>query len=273
MNRVHTFRSGAACALLAIGAPGCFAVANLDRFEVEPPTCEATATVTRDFRWRLSTFDPHQGRRFEMRVVEVPSVAGLPTAGRVAAGIVYDPIPDGRPTTLEGFLDDALAPGDYETYFWADVPMSTPDVFDFGSDHAWIEEVPEGGCFEFVHMGPFDADIRPLDDPARGNVTVNLGTLGDVGRNAFIYRVRNQPGDEVGFYRLDSIPLLPMNRRPLTIPDIAESDTLHSVHAFVDLDRDGVEDPEEPSFDPEPANADPDVEFTINLGPASMPTP
>jgi hypothetical protein len=98
-------------------------------------------------------------------------------------------------------------------------------------------------------------------------VTVNLGTLGDVGRSAFIYRVRNQSGDEVGFYRLDSIPLLPENRRAMTITDIAQLDTLHSVHAFVDLDRDGVEDPEEPSFDPEPANAEPDVAFTIDLGP------
>lgn len=259
MNRMHGLRSLAACALLATGAPGCFAVANLDRFEVEPPTCEANATTTRDFRWRLSTFDPHQGRRFEMKVVEAMT-------GRVAAGIVYDPIPDGRPTTLDGFLDDALAPGDYETRFWADVP-GTANGFDLGRDHAWIEEVPEGGCFEFTHMGPFDADINPLDDPARGNVTVNLGTLGDVGRSAFIYRVRNQSGDEVGFYRLDSIPLLPENRRAMTITDIAQLDTLHSVHAFVDLDRDGVEDPEEPSFDPEPANAEPDVAFTIDLGP------
>lgn len=273
MNRMHGLRSLAACALLATGAPGCFAVANLDRFEIEPALCESTSTMTRDYRWRLTTFDPHQGRRFEMRVVEVPSVAGLPAAGRVAAGIVYDPIPDGRPTTLEGFLDDALAPGDYETYFWADVPMSTPDVFDFETDHAWIEEVPEGGCFEFVHMGPFDADIRPLDAPERGDVTVNLGDLGDFGRNAFIYRVRNQRGDEVGFYRLDSIPLLPANRRALTIPDIAQLDTLHAVHAFVDMNRDGVENPGEPSFDPEPVNAEPNAVFTINLGPVSMPAP
>ncbi len=122
-------------------------------------------------------------------------------------------------------------------------------------------------------MGPFDADIQPLDDPERGNVIVTFGTLGDVGRNAFIYRVRNQSGDEVGFYRLDSIPVLATNRREMVITDIAQSDTLHSVHAFVDLDRDGVEDPGEPSFDPEPANADPDVEFTINLGPASTPAP
>jgi hypothetical protein len=261
MNRMTEWRSLAASALLATAAPGCFAVANLDRFEVEPALCESTSAMTRDYRWRLTTFDPHQGRRFEMRVVDAMT-------GRVAAGIVYDPIPDGRPTTLEGMLDDTLAPGDYETRFWADVPsstgMGTVDAFDFGTDHAWIEEVPEGGCFEFEHMGPFDADVRPLDDPGLGNVIVTLGTLGDVARSALIYRVRNQNGDEVGFYRLDSIPLLPANRRPMTITDIAPSDTLLSLHAFIDLDRDGVEDPEEPSFDPEPNGADPDAEFVIS---------
>ena len=265
MRGTHGLCALAAGLLASLGAPGCFAVANLDRFEVEPPTCEANATMTRDFRWRLSTFDPHQGRRFEMKVVEAMT-------GRVAAGIVYDPVPDGRPTTLEGFLDDALAPGDYETRFWADLSGTAPG-FDLGRDHAWVEEVPEGGCFEFTHMGPFDADIQPLDDPERGNVIVTFGTLGDVGLNAFIYRVRNQSGDEVGFYRLDSIPVLATNRREMVITDIAQSDTLHSVHAFVDLDRDGVEDSGEPSFDPEPANADPDVEFTINLVPASTPAP
>ncbi len=119
MRGTHGLCALAAGLLASLGAPGCFAVANLDRFEVEPPTCEANATMTRDFRWRLSTFDPHQGRRFEMKVVEAMT-------GRVAAGIVYDPIPDGRPTTLEGFLDDALAPGDYETRFWADMQRHGP---------------------------------------------------------------------------------------------------------------------------------------------------
>ena len=97
MTRMTEWRSLAACALLATGAPGCFAVANLDRFEIEPALCESTSAMTRDYRWRLTTFDPHQGRRFEMKVVDA-------TTGRVAAGIVYDPIPDGRPTTLGGVV-------------------------------------------------------------------------------------------------------------------------------------------------------------------------
>jgi hypothetical protein len=242
----------------ALLAPGCFAVANLDRFDFDPGACAGTASDTRDYSWSVTDLVPHQGQLFEMKVVDTAD-------GRVAAAIVYDPIPSGEPASLQGTLTDALAPGSYEAQFWAD--LSTNRSFDPGGvDHAWAQPVPDGGCFSFAHHGPFDATIAPIDDPSKGDVTLRFTGVGTFAGEAFIFRVRDQNGAEVGFYRLDAIAATPSAAPLMTLFDLAVSDTTYELQGFVDLDRDGRITVGEPVFDPPPMGASPSARFELDLG-------
>lgn len=254
-------RSAFATALVAsLLTPGCFAVANLDRFEVEPPACTGNATEVRDYNWRVTgLFRPHPNQRFEMKVIET-------TTGDVAASIVYDGVPDEMRASVAGTLRNSLLPGTYRTQFWADRSMSR--AFEFGSDdHAWIEAVPDTGCFSFDHAAPFDADVSPTDGP-RGNVTVRLLDLRvDMAGSPLIFRVRVERTTglrEVGYYRVDALPNNAALAPDLTLSDIAEDDSVYVVRGFVDRDLDGAESDGEKTFESSVV-ANPDVFVEIDL--------
>jgi len=252
-----------AAALLGVSLSGCFAVANLDRFEVEPPACTGNATDERDYNWRVTGLSiPHPNQRFEMKVIETMT-------GDVAASIVYDGIPNELRASVAGTLRNSLLPGTYRTQFWADRSMS--GAFELGSeDHAWIEVVPDSGCFSFEHAMPFDADVAPTDDDRKGNVTVRMiGLSGELFGSPLIYRVRVDRTAglrEVGYYRLDAIPMDPMAAPDMTLYDIAESDSVYFVSAIVDRDLDGKASAGDATFESMGIVADPDVFIAIDLG-------
>ncbi len=248
--------AGLVCALLA---PGCFAVANLDRFEIEPPACTGNATITRDYHWNVSEIVPHVGELFEMKVVDTSSQ-------RVVAAIVYDPIPDVTPATLEGTLRDALPPGSYVARFWGD--HSHDRLFEPSpADHAWIQPVPENGCFSFVHAGPFDADISPIDHPMKGNLSVRLTSVGAFAGKPLIFHASDQSEAQVGYYRLGALPTDVSTAPDLTLFDLAVLDTTYTIDAFVDLDGDGLESAGDPVFAPPPQGATLSTVFELDLGP------
>jgi len=249
--------------LVSLLAPGCFAVANLDRFEVEPPACTGNATEERDYNWRVTgLFIPHPNQLFEMKVIET-------TTGDVAASIVYDGVPNDMRASVAGTLRNSLLPGTYRTQFWADRSMSR--AFEFGGDdHAWIEAVPDNGCFSFEHAAPFDADVAPTDDDLKGNVSLRmLGMPGEHAGNPLIFRVRVERAAglrEVGYYRLDVIPTDVMGAPHLTLFDIAEEDSVYVVSVFVDADLDGKVSAGEATFDSPGLVASPDVSAAVDLG-------
>lgn len=263
MNSRRSLSAAGIALLTSLLSPGCFAVANLDRFEVEPPACTGNATEERDYNWRvIGLVVPHLNQRFEMKVIET-------TTGEVAAAIVYDGVPDDTRASVAGTLRNALLPGTYRTQFWADRSMS--GAFEFGSeDHAWIEAVPDTGCFEFEHDAPFDADVAPTDDDLKGNVTVRLlGLPGALVGSPLIYRVRVERAAglrEVGYYRLDAIPMDATAAPDMTLYDIAEADSVYVVNAIVDRDLDGKESEGDDTFESTATLADPDVFIAIDLG-------
>lgn len=258
--RSFRYRAGLVALLAAVLVPGCFAVANIDRFDFEG----GVAATTRDYSWQVTGLSiPHMGSLFEMHVVDTAS-------RRVAAAVVYDGIPDETTVFVAGTLTDALAPGHYEARFWAD--LGSDRTFAAGTDHAWIVPVPDDGAFAFVHARPFDADVGPTDDPGQGNVVVRLADVGTFAGSPLIVRVRvaSDPASaEIGYYRLDAIPAT-AGSQDLTLSDIAENDSSYFVHAFVDMNSDGQETAGEPVFDPAGQAAMPDAVFNLDL---SAPTP
>ena len=246
--------AGLACALLA---PGCFALANLDRFDIHAPACTGNATITRDYHWNVTDLAPHRAQLFEMKVVDT-------TTRRVAAAVVYDPLPSTANPTLDGTLTDALAPGAYEARFWADLSMD--GAFEVGPvDHAWIEPVPETGCFQFAHAGPFLADITPANDAGQGDIVLKLTGVGEFAGKPLIFRASDHL-TEVGFYRLDAIPASATGAPPLTLPDLAVADATYTLEVFVDVDGDGLQGAGEPVFLPPQTSAAADAVFELDLG-------
>jgi len=264
----HIAPSAIITALLAsLLTPGCFAVANLDRFEIDDVPCSATEAETRDYNYLVRDLTtPHRNQLFEMKVVE-------DATGRVAAVIVYDGVPDNMATPVQGTLTNALAPGTYKTRFWADLTMDRDFQRFVGGagDHGWVEDVPPSGCFQFDHMAPFIGNVAPTDDRSRGNIRVSLIGLGDAIGDALIVRARLIPATgseiEVGFYRLDPIPTTTTDARAtLNLYDVAIVEKSYAITAFVDKNRNGSLDTGEPSFSPAAQAALPaDALFELDL--------
>lgn len=254
--RTHGHRVALVVGLVAaVFAPGCFAVADLDRFE---ETCTGNSGETRDFNFEVTSLTPHAGQLFELRVFRTDVAAPVPVAA-----VVYDGVPEMN-SVVVGTLRDALAPGQYEARFWAAFGGNRTFVFP-GADHSWNEEVPDNGCFAFTHMGPFDADITPANDPARGDVTLTLSNVGDAAGSPLLWRVREQDGPDVGLYRLDALPALLADARVMTLPDIAVDDNTYAIDAFIDLDENGTRSADEPLFTPPAQGALSGVAFTLDL--------
>jgi|GEM_PF-5176821 len=245
-------------ASIAALLPSCFAVANLDRFEVDPPACTGNSAETRDFNFEVTSLTPHSGQLFELKVMRLGTTPPVPVAA-----VVYDGISATNPI-VAGTLRNALAPGEYETWFWG--AFSGERTFTFpGTNHSWIKPVPANGCFAFVHGSPFEFDITPTDDPARGNVTLTLSNVGDSAGSPLFWRVRDQRNVDVGLYRLDALPAA-VDGRVMTLPDIAINDDTYTVVAFIDADLSNDRGAEEPQFTLPPAGAmGGGVAFTLDL--------
>jgi len=238
----------------------CFAVSDLERFEIE---CTGNTAETRDFNFEVTSLAPHRGQLFELKVLRVapPEVPDGPRTRVSVAAVVYDGVDPMNPI-VAGSLRNALAPGEYETRFWAAFGGSRTFVFP-GADHSWTVTLPANGCFAFEHGPPFDADITPTDDPTRRNVTLTLINVGDSAGAPLFWRVSDGNVD-VGLYRLDALPTA-VDDRVMTLPDIAIDDRSYTVVAFIDTDRSNDRSASEPQFTTEPAGSVGDVAFTLDL--------
>ncbi len=122
-----------AFALLSVTQAGCFAVADLDRFEFDDATggmCSGTnASAARDLNFLMRDM-PHLGKHTEVRVIGT-SGAQL---NRVEALAIYEGLPS-RDLTV--FMPNAIREGAFRVDFWCDVTVENRTLDPAPVDHSW----------------------------------------------------------------------------------------------------------------------------------------
>jgi hypothetical protein len=238
-------------ALLAaavVGTTGCFAVADLDRFEFGacPPLPIASRT---SFEYALTSFDPHANPERPQKL----EIAVFDDAERPVAKVVYAPLLAGN---VSGRLRDCLPPGTGLTVeFWADLDqngeVSAPDA-----DHSWVdclEVAPDGAVrLAFEH----NTDFRPLrlttvDVPDRFDFFMRFVNVPFVARTdtTFVFEIteRSVARPVVARYFLTGAP---RGEAEVRITDILRADQSYDVDVWVDRvgGEPGVKEPGEPAL-------------------------
>jgi hypothetical protein len=241
----------ALAAALAASHSGCFAVADLDRFEFGQ--CPALPLTRRtSFEYALTSFAPHatpdRPQRFELAVFD--------DTNRPVAKVIYDPL---LSPNVEGRLRDALSPGSgYAVEFWADLDrngmVSVPPA-----DHSWTDCLsvqPDGAVrFQFEHALP----LQPLrwttfDHEDRYDFLLRFVNVPLLLRSSttFVFEVREMTTDlpVIARYFLTGAP---RGEAMIRITDILRADQAYEVDVWIDTDRaghrSGVRDSGEPGLE------------------------
>lgn len=230
--------------LCAVSSSGCFAIADLDRFETE-----GGGTERNPFQMHVCEFTSHPMERVEFRILSGseadiamrrPSLLGLAVLHPLAAQEGHFIMP--------GLLDDGAAHLD----FWVDISNggSLDDL-----DHQWREDVPASGEEIFVHDPVFDVEVTTAEFNRRSDFVFQLrnaemfaGTLIDR-RHLEVRVVEHLGGRPVitrGLYRI--VLVREFANTDLTLPGIVEPGLEYRVEIFVDMNGNRLYEPMEPSW-------------------------
>lgn len=161
--------------VLSLTHAGCFAVADLDRFQFpETPTrneCDPTTNTDeselRDFVFQMRNV-PHVGKHSEVRIVSQEGTHPL------EAIYVYEGLP-ARDVVVR--MPGAIRRGPFRVDFWSDVNNDNEAIDMFPADHTWSSTTPgtlsadhlTAGCAQFDH----NATFSPLLDTTQFPITMH----------------------------------------------------------------------------------------------------
>lgn len=242
--------------VLALCNAGCFAVADLDRFEFDEgrtgapcdPATNTDASEIRDLIFSMRDV-PHVGKHTEIRVVSQAS------SNPLEAIYVYQGLP-ARDVVVR--MPGAIRRGPFRLDFWADV--SGDESLDAPpDDHTWSSITPDtlstdqlsAGCAQFDHNTVFSL----LNDPEMFPVTMHsdlqvraLNFQGFQSRAVEMRVIINQSGVRtIGVYRFQELPN--ENDTLFVFPGIGVAGDEYTIEMYVDLNANLMWDRgEEPSW-------------------------
>jgi hypothetical protein len=250
------WRALVAVVALSAGGPGCFAVADLDRFHAAPADGGAGGSSPRaptyeGLTFHLSGMKPHETQLFEYRVVDANNM--------VQSHGIVDPWPGDEISLV---APRAVPPqnGPYRLDFYMD--MNGSRSYDgIGNvttqDHAWridpladypagqAEHVEGAVAVDFVHNLSF-TDI----DKFRGsfNPPSNTGTNASIecrhltayaGKSLQVRIADSATGHVVGLYRHTAIPA---DDFTLVVPGVIDGGADYNVDVYLDANANGAYD-------------------------------
>jgi hypothetical protein len=200
---------------------GCFAIADLDRFEQRDPTTE-----TRDFQVYLSDLDDFAGLTLELQVKDVASVP----FEIIARAVIVD-----LPVEHAFIMPNALPPGDYRVDLYID---DNGDGSYQSGEPAWSRPVDPDGVFGFA---PDEALVDISDPPSTGAEDFILRLSGfnphTTGNQAFeLAVVHASDRRSVGYYLVPSIAATSFDTG---IPGIVVPGEAYDIDFFVDFNQNG----------------------------------
>lgn len=197
--------------------PGCFVIADLDRFETDTGC---------DLDQGFSDFGAHAGRHmgtFSL-VVDPEDSDGAP---RIRANIILDPVPS---VDFNFTVPNGVQPGGLELDFYADLEGNGFTE----NDHQWrIEDVCRGLEQPFVHSFEFDVVQEPIGIEKDFAITVDgLPATGDGEVVEVQVFATDESGDIfVGGYRLAGETGGTVD---MVVPGILDSGIDYVAHVWVD---------------------------------------
>ena len=221
--------------LMGSALSGCFAVADLDRFQ--NPCDGGDVTQVRDLEIQLSGFEDVARFRLGLRLVDVLD----PSEPRIVAAAVLENFGEESGGAHSFRMPRALPPGDnFEVQIYVD--LNDDRMFSGVTvDNSWRRPlVCPSGLFEFTRDESFsDIEDPPIVD--RGlPFAVDMVDMSahSAGMQALEMMVLDVASDQVvGYYRL---PDLNDDRFLVQIPDILEEGREYTYEFFADLEQDGV---------------------------------
>jgi hypothetical protein len=248
---------GRVALLLSASTPGCFAVADLDRFHAVPADAGGGAddvvrpTTYEGLTFHLSGMKPHETQLFEYRVVDANDF--------VQSRGVVDPWPGDEVTLM---APKAVPPlnGPYRLDFYMDMngSRSYDGIGDVATqDHAWriepLADYPSGETphvdgtisVDFVHNLSFtdiDKYGGAADPPADTGIGATLefkNLSAHAGKTIEVRIADSANGHVVGLYRHTSIPAGDFT---LVLPGIIDGGVDYDIDVYVDSNANGVYD-------------------------------
>lgn len=243
-------------ASLTLGATGCFAIADVDRFETDPSTLPTGTGPYRDLRFELLNASFHGDQLFEVRVVSDENV--------LLASAVLDPpgVAGGAPIAVH--LPQAVPrSGNARLEFYADVNGSRS--FDgIGAakdkrDHAWrvgplreenaayVRAEGDTLVVAYAHDSNFtDIGVRPdgSTEPLIGGLDANVNVLGldaYAGKLVEARMVESATGRVTGLYRLPKAPSTGVASMPMR--GVLDEGIGYDLELYVDASGDGTFQP------------------------------
>ncbi len=225
------------CWLLTPALTGCFAVADLDRFQSEGDACNlADLAAPRDFTVALSGFEEHVDQRVEVRLVEDQRVV---RAVAVLDGLDSEPLlPRGEARFR---MPRAVPPGDVsdlEVRIFVDIDRS--GAFETGGDDlSWVRGIEcDNGSFEFE----LDDTTSDFNDPPveeKGTFTLSLRAMGphSDGEQHIELMLRDDSAEgqpAVGYYR---IPGIAEPDHFIVIPNVTTPGNSYTYEFYADFNK------------------------------------
>ncbi|MEM9188137.1 MAG: hypothetical protein AAGF12_03115 [Myxococcota bacterium] len=214
---------------------GCFAITDLDRFQVEDRCLDADLTQRRTFNGIFSGFGEFANRRIEVQLLDFtdPSrpvllsravIAGLSPAEQDAFSVrMFNAVPPGNSDVLRAVI-------------WADV--DDDGVFTPGTDPARRTEICPSGLVEFTND---NVDIDLTDPPSVDPMGTFLYSLVDfsahVNELLELALIDDSSGAVVGYFRL---PAVIEQDFSIEIPNIVNQGQTYTVEFYADDNVDGV---------------------------------
>ena len=235
MRCVRTVARAAGFASAVLALQGCFAVADLDRFQ--NPCDGGDVTQVRDLEVQLQGFEDVARFRLGLRLVDVLD----PSEPEIVAAAVLESFGEDSGGAKTFRMPRALPPGDnFEVQLYVD--LNDDRMFSGVTvDNSWRRPlVCPSGLFEFTRDDSFsDIDDPPIDDPGLPFVVDFVDMAPHTpGTQALELMVLDVAEDQVvGYYRL---PDINEDRFIVQIPAILEAGSEYTYEFFADLEQDGV---------------------------------
>lgn len=224
------------CAMLL--AQGCFAVTDLDRFQVDDPCLLADLGQRRTLNATIRGFGQAPGNRLEVQLLDV-STSSAPVL--LSRGVVAGLDPARESGSFDVRLFNAIPPGGVENLrilIWED--LNGDDMFVFNEDRArqYPIECPSGLVDVTLDDAERDINDPPVTAPAGSVVYTIRGFVDSAPHEDDLFElavVDESANTVVGYYR---VPFITEDEFAVRIPNVVNDGQSYVLEFYADQNND-----------------------------------